>query len=147
MFVNFYAMWSVFTKSIIFQVILTLYIVIETRCSPLLLNTQKSNKNLSPSRKLINREFPSLLTHQEPTRIARAIIDPNVDAIIDDGEAGTTHDNDEILDSAPQTYYYYPYFRVRRISKRRYDDIPKHPLSNYADDYDRFPTVAWFRYC
>lgn len=116
--------------------------VIETRCSPILLNTEKSNRKLSSSRKLINREFPSLLTHQERTRIARAIIDPNVDAIIDDGQAETTRGNEEILDAAPQTYYYYPYVRVRRISKRRYDAIPEHPLSNYADDYDRFPTVA-----
>lgn len=108
---------------------LIVYFVIETMCSPILINNQDSNENLSPSRKLINREFSSLLTHQERKRIARAVTDPI--------------DNEELLDSIPQTYYYYPYFRIKRISRRRNVDIPKHPLSNYADDYDRFPTVAW----
>ncbi|CAH1998496.1 unnamed protein product [Acanthoscelides obtectus] len=49
---------------------------------------------------------------------------------------------EELLQSAQtRYYYYYPYFRVRRISRRRWSR-PRHPLSNYEDSYDKFPTVA-----
>lgn len=52
-------------------------------------------------------------------------------------------DNAEILYSAPQTYfYYYPFFRVSKITKNKYNRRPQKPLSNYANNYDKFPTIA-----
>nr|CAI5828494.1 unnamed protein product [Callosobruchus analis] len=51
-------------------------------------------------------------------------------------------DNKEILQTAQtRHYHYYPYVRVRHVSRRR-SSQPRYPLSNYEDSYDRFPTVA-----
>lgn len=73
---------------------------------------------------------PLLFPMDTQRRISRSITEDNND--------------EELLDTAAQTrnYYYYPYFRIRRISQRRYDDRPLRPYSNYANDYDKFPTVA-----
>lgn len=114
----------------LFQVSVIIFAVVGTKCSPL--HNRESKTEVWPSRKLINREFPTLLTHQEGKRIARAIDSSDVVSNLD-----------ELLDTAAQTrYYYYPYFRVRKISKRTYDTRPSNAFSNYANDYDRFPTVA-----
>lgn len=51
-------------------------------------------------------------------------------------------DGEELLETAPQTYYYYPALRVRQISRRRYDSPYRGSFSNYANNYDEFPTVA-----
>uniref|UniRef100_A0A6P7GW64 Uncharacterized protein LOC114343022 n=1 Tax=Diabrotica virgifera virgifera TaxID=50390 RepID=A0A6P7GW64_DIAVI len=48
--------------------------------------------------------------------------------------------SDESLDDSPRRHYYRPYVRIRRVYRTHYQ--PRHPLSNYADSYDRFPTVA-----
>lgn len=129
-----------------FQVSLVVYAITQSKGSPI--NSIESKTGLWPSRKLINREFPTLLTHRDRTRFARAIDEgynqfqaiPAEDSYKTDPEGA-----EELLDTAAQTgryYYYYPYFRVRRISKRTYDSRPSHPFSSYANDYDRFPTVA-----
>lgn len=94
---------------------------------------------LSRPKPLVNREHFSLLTHQERTRAVRAISESNIaeQALIADSK-----DGDELLETAPQTYYYYPSLRVRQIYRRRYDVPSRGAFSNYANNYDEFPTVA-----
>lgn len=168
---------------------MTLYVIIETTC--LSVDTKQAKNGLLYPKRLINRENPSLLTHQEHKRFARAVINSdanrqlietapipeerletslaqkietakgekelletaptqraataNVEELFETAptqRTETANGEDELLETAPQTFYYYPYFRVRRISQRRYDNIFQRPLSNYANDYDKFPTVA-----
>lgn len=113
---------------------MAVYAIVETTCSPI--ETRKSKTDLMSLKRLINREVPSLLTHQERKRITRAIVDPDIESL------AQTSGTSELLQTAPQTYSYYPYFRIRRIFKKRNNDNNEPPLSNYADPYDHFPTVA-----
>lgn len=110
------------------QITLIIFNIIETISSPI--NTRQLDSDF-------RHFYPDI--HLERTRIARAVTDPffdDQDPIID------SKDDEEFLNTAPQTYYYYPYYRIRKISRRTYDNPSIQPLSNYADSYDRFPTVA-----
>ncbi|XP_057657499.1 uncharacterized protein LOC130894603 [Diorhabda carinulata] len=70
--------------------------------------------------------YPNVITKRE--------IEPDIGS--DESESS---DEDDLYRA--HTRRYYPYFRVRRIYRTRYSQ-PKYPLSNYADSYDRFPTLA-----
>lgn len=59
---------------------------------------------------------------------------------LDDSNEIKDADNDDITLSETRRRYY-PYFRIRRIYTSHRDQ-PIYPASNYADSYDRFPTVA-----
>lgn len=52
----------------------------------------------------------------------------------DDVDSDEDSDCGDDLESSEAKYRFIPYFRIRHISH--------HPLSNYADSYDHFPTVA-----
>lgn len=117
----------------------------ESQSAPI--DSRESQGKLWSPRRLINREFPSLVTHKEGKRVARAITDSNSDnqALDEETEKRRIIEGvEELLNTSAQTryYYYYPYFRIRRISKRTYDNKLSQPFSNYANDYDKFPTVA-----
>lgn len=84
--------------------------------------------------------YPASAFHTR-RRVTRAIQDDDLGSIKEGGAL------EEVLVAAPQTgyYYFYPYFRLRKVSRRRYDYNgykSQKPFSNYADEYDRFPTVA-----
>lgn len=114
------------------QVTLILVIIIQIKSSPI--NNRQLVRNVWYPKFLAIRESPD--TPLERRRHIRAVIDPIVDT---EDSTNDSSADEEPLETAAQRYYYYPYYRVRKISARSYNNPP---LSNYADNYDKFPTVA-----
>lgn len=61
------------------------------------------------------------------------------------GALNVPGDQAELLQPSATMYYYNPFYRYVKTQQKHYKNYhkrPLHPLSNYANDYDRFPTVA-----
>lgn len=76
----------------------------------------------------------------------RAKSEDNYNEMLDDSVILQPNSVSDDLKTSQHRYryrVYRPYIKYAQISRRSYSvNRPLHPLSNYANDYDRFPTVA-----
>lgn len=90
--------------------------------------------------KLLNNADNRRVRRSSDCELADIGSSEEMDCDSDEADSPEYKDDNEILDSSEATdqrFHYYPQFRLRHVFHQ-----PKHPLSNYADSYDRFPTVA-----